>query len=489
MKRRKWKLSVILIMLFCIISMIPNQFIEAKIRETDYIFSTRARENVDAPTSYELDTVLYAKDLNVDSLAGLTSCFVKYNKIYVAAADKIIIMDEDFNVLHILSEYKSKNGEDDKITTPEGIYVTDNEDLYITEPTRGRILKFNKELECVEIFGKPEGLELDIEYSPMKVVVDNVGRMYVIAKNAYEGILELNYDGEFSRYFGVNKVTFNVADLFWRSIATEAQRAKMALWLPTEFTNMTLSPEGFLYTTSASEETLSIKLLNAKGTNVLQADEKWYPQGDFNYMLGGTSNGIGGPSTLSAIDCNEYGMFTVLDTKRNRIFTYSEDGTLLFVFGGMGDTRGSFRNPMDLKFLGDKILVVDRMAETIVLMKPTKYAKLIIEATKLHYQDRMEEAVPLWNEVAKMNPNFDYAFTGLGKAAFREGDFDSALSLFKKGDNRKYYSKAFDKVRNDFIERNFSKFFILLVIVIVIKIGFSIYKKRKYGKVQGRGVD
>lgn len=489
MKCKKRKTGIILIVLVLLLAMLPTQLIEAKVKETDYIFSTKAMQNVAAPTSYEVEKVLYAGDLKLDSLSGMTSCFVKNGKVYVATSNKILIMNEDFEILNIISEYTSHKGESNVITSPEGIYVTDGDELYVTEPTKGHILKFNKDLECVNIFGKPEGLELDIEYSPMKVVVDNVGRMYVIAKNAYEGILELNYDGEFSRYFGVNKVTFNVADLFWRSIATEAQRAKMALWLPTEFTNMALSPEGFLYTTSASEDTLSIKLINAKGDNVLHADEKFYPQGDLDYMLGGTSNGVGGPSIISAIDCNEYGMFTVLDSKRNRIFTYSEDGTLLFVFGGMGDTRGSFRNPSDLKFLGDKILVLDKMAETIVLMKPTKYASLIIEATKLHYQDRMEEAVPLWKEVTKMNPNFDYAFTGLGKAAFREGDFESALDLFKKGDNRTYYSKAFDKVRNDFIERNFGKFFIIIVVLLVLKIGFSSYKKQKIKKMQGRGVE
>ena len=41
----------------------------------------------------------------------------------------------------------------------------------------------------------------------------------------------------------------------------------------------------------------------------------------------------------------EFGMFSALDRQRGRIFTYDNQGNLLYVFGGIGDAVGLFTRP------------------------------------------------------------------------------------------------------------------------------------------------
>lgn len=50
------------------------------------------------------------------------------------------------------------------------------------------------------------------------------------------------------------------------------------------------------------------------------------------------------------------GMYSVLDSKRGRVFTYDSQGNLLYIFGGRGDQKGQFNQPCALIYNGDEIL-------------------------------------------------------------------------------------------------------------------------------------
>lgn len=41
-----------------------------------------------------------------------------------------------------------------------------------------------------------------------------MGRMYVVVREIYEGILELDIDGLFNRYIGVNLIILFLIDIF-----------------------------------------------------------------------------------------------------------------------------------------------------------------------------------------------------------------------------------------------------------------------------------
>ncbi len=446
---------------------------------SNYCYDTETKKYFTAPVAYEVDQVIYAKDLDgVDSLNGIASTFVKGDYIYVATGKSIIILDSDYRVEKILSEYTDLQGNTAKINGVDGIFVTDDGLLYVCEPNNGRILIFNSDLELVQNYGQPTGLELEnVSYQPKQVVVDSLDRMYIIANNIYEGILEVDSTNQFQRYFGETSVSYSAMDLLFRQLATEEQKAKQTLWLPTEYSSMAMGKTGFIYTSiSFTEEETPIRLLNVHGTNILAYNEefKLYPKGDIVYSLGGA--GTVGPSSLTYIDCNDYGMYTVLDAMRNRVFTYDENGNLLFVFGGKGDKEGCFRYPVSVRFVGDDIIVADKMSESITVMTPTSYGQKIIDATKLDYMGEETQAIAYWEEILKMNPNLELAYDALGKAALRNKDYDTAEKYFKLANNRTYYSKAYAKTRDVVIEENITW---VVAVVAVLIVGSNVLKQVK----------
>lgn len=456
----------------------------------DYIYLSDG-DSVDAPPAYELEQSLNAEALGeeVDSLTNLTSSFVRGDTVYIADKGKIILTDLDLKVKKVIREY-TYQGQTKPINNPSGLFVTAGNHLYACEPDNSVILHFNDKQELVREIGKPEiiGLE-DVVYRPYKVAVDSVNRIYVVAKNVYEGIIELNLDGSFSRFFGVNNVKFNPLELMWRSIATEAQREQMQLWLPTDFSNIAIDKDGFIYTTSkGSNEIESLKKLNAQGKDILRfEEEKMRPMGDLGWNLQSTNGTPVGPSDLTAVDCNEYGMYIVMDSKRQRIFSYNEDGELLYVFGGSGTTEGKFLNLTDIKFLGDKIIALDQLNQSIEIFAPTLYGQAINSAVKAQYENRYDDAAAEWQKAAAMNPNFELSYTGQGKAAMRERDYEAAQELFHAGSDRSNYSKAFAKTRADWIEKNFNTVILILGVLVVLMIGVSVYRahrRKKEGKYQ-----
>ncbi len=453
---------------------------------SNYCYSSATKEYYAAPIAYEVDQVVYAENLDgVDSLNGISGMFVKNEHIYISTSSQIIVTDLDFEVEEVLSEYTDLDGNSASIRNPQGIFVTDDGHLYVCEPDNGRVLRFDEDYELTDVYGQPEGLEIEVKYQPSEIVVDSLDRMYIIAKNLFEGILEVNSDNEFQRYFGETTVNFSALDLLWRQLATEEQKAKQSLWLPTEYTSMTISDNGFIYASvSSTEEEEPIKLLNVKGSNILAYNEEFslYPSGDIVYSIAG--KGTTGPSSLIYIDCNEYGMYTVLDSVRNRIFTYDDNGNLLFVFGGSGDREGCFRSPVSIRFVGDNIIVADKLSESITVMKPTIYGQTIIDATKLDSEGERNEAVKLWNQVIEMNPHLELAYDALGKAALRDKNYETAASYFKEANSRVYYSKAYAMMRDTMIKENFTAAVVVIVALIVVYKGTKIVlKKRKKGKV------
>lgn len=448
---KKWKNGILLFMA-CLMMLTPISVCAES--SSNYCYTEAVGKEYDAaPIAYEVDKVYYASDFEgVDSLGNLASMYVTENLVYVAKSDAILVLTHDFEVVHILSEYKDETGETAVITNPDGIFVTEDRTLYVCEPDKGHILVFDENYNLLHNYGTPEGLDLDVQYKPKQIVVDSLGRMYVVAGNVYEGILELSSDNVYQRYFGTTTVSISVLEIFYRAIASEEQLNRQSLLLPTEYSSMAIDSKGFIYTTIRSTEVMDpIRLLNVNGDDILPED--WAggrPLGDIYVAKSGENAGA---SSLTYIDCNEQGMYMVLDSTRNRIFTYDERSNMLFVFGGSGDKDGCFRNPVSVRWLGedDKVIVADRLSQSITVLKPTNYAKAILQASRYEYDGDRDSAVPYWEEALSMNANYSVAKDALIRYDYWEGDYDTAMELSKDIGRLDYYSKSFAKIREDVI--------------------------------------
>lgn len=453
---------------------------------SDYTYSEWG-EFLPAPPAYENERVIRNTNLGVDSLEELTDVFVKNDKIYIAEKTKIIITDKNFNAISIISNFDN-NGVQETINKPSGIFVTDDENIYVCEPEKERVLQFNSDFSLNRILGKPDSVSLEnVQYVPTKVVVDSVGRIFITAKNVYEGIIQLNPDGTFARFFGANKVKISFVDIIWRSISTKAQRKQQKLLLPTDFNNMSIDDDGFIYATvQESDSKEPVKKLNAKGENILRKHNYILPIGDMK--VNKTGKGVkSGSSDLMAVTPNDIGMYTVLDGKRGRVFTYDDDGYLLYVFGGLGETNETFRIPVDVEYLGDKILVVDQLGRSINVFKPTLYGDTINKAIRFQYDAKYDEAAIEWEKVLNYNSNYNYAYVGIGKSLLRKEDYKAATVAFKKGGDQTYYSKAYKEYRNNIIRNNFTYIilgiFALIVLIIITKIIKRYNRNKKGGSI------
>jgi len=437
--------------------------------ETDSYTYSLWNEAEKAPVAYQSEKSLHASDFGLESFQRIRDIFVKNDYLYAAIDNYILIADSNFKVVHTISSYDN-NGTQDTLSAPNGIYVTEEGDIYVADPAKGSVFKFNSKFEFIQSFSEPEnltGME-GIPYQPLKVVVDHIGRIYVLAKNAYEGIIELKPDGAFSRYVGANQVSVSIVDLFWRTIATEKQLAQMKLWLPTDYSDIALDMDGFIYATVRGTDVSNpIRKLNAKGKDIMREyDRIVRPSGDMAQS--------GGKSSFTGIACSDDGRFAALDSTRSRIFVYNEDARLLYVLGGSGSTSGQFTNPIDVVFLGNNIIVADSITESIEVFVPTEYGSYINEANYYQQNYEYEKAAAAWEKVALINPNYAYAYVGIGKQELRNKDYEAAKNSFYTAQDVEYYSSSFAKVREAFLDRNFgtiiSRIFALIVLLAVIKI-------------------
>jgi tetratricopeptide (TPR) repeat protein len=243
--------------------------------------------------------------------------------------------------------------------------------------------------------------------------------------------------------------------LLWRVFATREQRSRQSLWLPSDFTNLCIDQDGFLFATLLRSDNETVKRLNAKGQNIIKVPQEMkYPNGDLWF----NESGFGiptGPSQFIAVDTNAYGVYICLDSTRSRVFAYNEDHNLLFVFGGPGDREGYFRNPVDIGFVDDNILVLDSLAQSIEIFSPTLYGQALMNAVKSQYEYGYETAAEYWREALSYNHNLTLAYSGIGRMLLREGQFEKAMEYLKMGEDRTYYDKAYEKVRTAFLRQAF----------------------------------
>ena len=453
---------------------------------SNYLYDSNGKA-VPVPPAYIHERTYMASDFeDLKSLKAMQSACVKNGRIYVSCTTQLLILTEDFELIHALTGYTDLEGHSVDFDSNAGIFVTEAGDYYICEPNRSRVLHFSAENELIRVLDEPgiTGVDAAVKYRPTNIAVDDAGRMFVVAKGMYEGIVELNPDGSFANFFGVNEVRFNLWSLLWRTVATDAQRSKQSLWLPTDFTNLCIDRDGFIFATvQSSSAAESVMRLNAKGENILRVDDDdEYPSGDL-WTNQATSTGAPvGASEFAAVDTNDFGVYMCLDITRSRVFAYNEDGKLLFVMGGPGNREGYFRGPVDVDFLENRIMVLDSTAETIEVFRATDYGIALMNAVRAQYEYDYAAAEVYWREALSYNQNLFLAYSGIGRAMLRSGDAEGALEFLKNGDDRKYYSKALEKVRNAKLKTYLIPVFLSVVgLAAAVKAGKFIYRRRRKG--------
>ena len=376
----------------------------------------------------------------------------------------------------------SKTGDNSKVGTaffrPYDIFVDDDDTMYVCDYGHCRIVKISKDLKLLQIVDDPKDNTLDNEktkfiFKPKKMVVDDTGRLFVLAENINKGFMAFDPSGEFTGYIGANKVTFSAWDRFWKRFATEKQKEKMVNFVPTTYNNIALSTDGFFMATTDEYETSDlrddekqpIRKLNSQGSDILIRNGYNQPMGDIRV---GTAAGYTGPSKIIDATTLDNNTYFLIDRNRGRIFAYDSQGNLLYGFGGPGNKEGYFQSPSAIDVIGRDLLILDYSANTLTVMTLTEYGKLINSAIETYQVGDYDGSAQYWEEVLKYNGNYTLAYIGIGRSLLRKDQYKEAMDYFKQAYDYDNYSKAFKLYRKEWIEDNIGWIFALVVVIILV---------------------
>ncbi len=404
--------------------------------------------------------------------------------VYIADTNnnRIVVMNENLTeVLNVISTFDN-NGTEDTFKQPTGVAVSLSNQLYIADSMNRRIVVLNEDGTLARIIENPQSevLEDNFVFTPLKVSVDYADRVYCIAQKMYEGIMVFESNGQFTGFFGTINVEITLWEKFWRKMATKEERAKQQLFIPTEFTGIDIDPDGFVYASNIDANGIQgVRRLNPKGQDVIKKGTKQNVGGDL--QIDGTTD-YAGPSQFTDVVYRENGIYSCLDRKRGRIFTYDHEGNLLYIFGGMGTQEGTFTMPVAIESIGNTILVLDATRASIICFEVTEYGSLINEAVALRFSGDETQAVELWKKVLVLDENNELANTGIGKAYLTSGDYVSAMKYLELGMNRTYYSIAYKRYRNNILTENANVLLTGAIVLVGAFVVINQVKKRKGGK-------
>ncbi len=444
-----------------------------------------------SPDAYEVAEVFTAVELGLDSkLTNPQGLFVYGDYIYLCDTGNNRILEmkrTDTAKIELIREITEITGtEVTTFSSPSDIAVSENH-FFIADKNNGRVVKITKDLEYVMEFTKPtdETFDQELAFLPHKIAIDTADRVYVVGTNVNKGLIKFEADGMFSGFVGATPVTYDWTDYIWKKIATKEQRAQMANFVPTEYDNLYMDYEGFIYacTANVSEKDLDseginpVRRLNMMGSDILIRNGNWPIYGDIHWGAGG---GYTGPSLLIDITAFENDSYVALDKVRGRLFAYDDQGRLLFAFGGAGNMDGYFKTPAALEHMGYDLLVLDQQDASLTLFTPSEYGKLIYRAIDQFQDGEYEASGETWQDVIDINGNYDLAYIGIGRALLRQERYQEAMEYFELKYDTDNYSKAFKQYRKEWVEENIVLIIAALAAVIVLPLAVGKVKRLKY---------
>jgi len=427
-------------------------------------------EQVASPDAYYVGAYILGTALGTGNFSSPQGLFVRDNRVYICDSgnNRIILLVYENGEHRFVSAVDSVtiDGEKSPLNYPMDIFESRDGFLYIADTNNHRILKLDRDWNYVASILKPDDESIDehSEFLPLKLVVDFANRLFVQARNVNKGLMEFDSRGVFAGYMGANKVQVNIVDYVWKLLATQAQKERMELFIPTEYNNLCLDRDGFIYVTNASGQTDPVRRLNAMGQDILIRNGYEDPIGDLAY---GNAGGVTGPSKFIDVAAMNNDSYACMDRTRGRIFVYDFQGNLLYAFGGLGNREGCFLKPTALAQMGHSLYVLDSDTAALTRFDMTGYGEKINRALDEYQAGRYESSAKVWEEVLKMNGNYDLAYIGIGRAALRQGEYQKAMKYYKLKHFREGYGKAFQLYRKQFMEENLWKILLVLAVILL----------------------
>ncbi len=409
--------------------------------------------------------------------------------VYIADTDnnRIVVLDRYYKLKFTISTFSNDQGVPDSLAAPEGLFVSEPNEKYaerliwVCDTGSNRIVVFHEDGEFFRIIEEPESslFEQDSVYKPVAIAVDAYNRLYVVSSTTYQGVIVMTDDGEFTGFIGAQAVSMSAWEIIWRRFQTDEQRENSEIKVSTEFNNIAINKsKGLVYVTTTTIEDSSVeaaingkdksgtnspvKLLNANGSEIMRRNGFWMPAGEIDYSTRSTDEKTGVSDIIDAAVGPE-DTWSIIDSKRQRIYTYDFDGNLLFAFGDDGKLLGNMFGIEAIAYQGTTMLVLDKSANNITVFQRTEYGDILLDAIRAESTQDFDLAINLWTEVLKRNSNFDSAYVGIGQAMYRNKDYANSLSYFESAYDTTNWSNSYKEIRKEWM----STYFLLLILIIV----------------------
>lgn len=489
---------------------------------------------VPSQNGYVVDQIYTGNDMGAGSLTEPSDMFFSDNNdLFIAdtsykaegATDtmkgRIVVTDSDFNLKYTvesldfsaveewysLKESELKTGaitqaDFNKFTNPyfngpTGVYVDideGKETIYVADNANDRVVQFKVDeigsdehklaVGKVEmVFTRPKSNMYDssITFNPDKVLVDAAKNVYICIKSITKGAVVFSKEGDFNGYFGANRVEATgevLMNAFWKLIFNREQAKRMRRSVPVEISNFDIDEDNFIYTVTESKTVTTdvLKKLNSAGTNIFT--NLGYSDYTFGDALTKYYRNKTYTSQITDVDIGENGVINLLDVATGRVFQYDDECQLLFIFGGIGQQKGTFTTPNAVESLGDKIYVLDGRKASVTVFKQTEFGAIVHNAITLFNRGKYEEARQPWEEAIRRDSNYWLAYIGLGNAYLNEGDYDTAMKYFYYN-SKSGYNDAFKSWRMNFIRDNFTLFAVIIIVLLIAIYVFSSWKNKR----------
>lgn len=393
--------------------------------------------------------------------------------LFIDDENMIYIVDQSLRMVAIFDAQNHQIVswiEYDGFVSPRGIYILNNDQMYIADSGAGKVFVFKRnesnQFEFYKEYGKPDSvLFAGNVFKPMKISVDPAENMYIIGESVTEGIIQLSKEGEFMGYFATNKVTKTFKEKLEDLVYDDETLALLNRPQPPQFTNLFTDKNGLLYSTTSYSSKRNyeyVKKHNTAGQNII---------GLVPSETSPTDIYVGNNDIIYVATASGY------------IYLYTGDGDCLFCFGGSStsDISGLFTSLVAIAVDQDNnIWCLDDKKAAIHKFSPTEYTKTIYEAFDLYYERNYEASIEKWNEVLRLNQMSALAHNQLGLNYLYSQNYKEAMVHLKLAEDRTNYSQAFWELRNIWLQQN-----LVAVVLVLLCLGLLIFVYSKIKKARG----
>ncbi|MBR5001180.1 MAG: YIP1 family protein, partial [Firmicutes bacterium] len=490
------KLRIVLLSVMVAVMILPT-LVAAATPYGTYTYSSEGKM-LASPTAYVpdmiIDSMYMGLDVAIDEPRDIE--VGPDGKLYIADTvnNRIIVCDRYYKFQFEIKEFVNEFGVPDSFNKPSGVFVNE-EFIYVCDTDHDRIVKFDLEGNYVRIIKRPESnlFEDGDFYKPVAVAVDQYGRLFVVSSATYQGIIVINDDSEFFGFIGATKTVGSVMETLFSAFLTDEQKENRQENVSTEFNNITIDDQNFVYVTTSSidakqmEDAITsksksgdfapVRKLNANGVDVLKRNGFYPPSGEVAFSTLSTAT-IKGASSIVDVAIGPEGTWSIIDSKRSKIYTYDENGNLLFAFGDLGNQTGNIELIGGITYQGDKILALDKANDNIVVFRRTEYGDLLMTALKNNNDRKYDLAVNDWTEVLKRNNNFDSSYVQIGRSLFRQAKYEEAMEYYKASYEVQSYSEAYSEIRKEWASTYFWMIPVLIVVIFLLVLKFMGYTNK-----------